>query len=216
MSVFLQIGTNDGNDLFRKKVYEKKPKKVILLEPNNNLINKIKNNYSFYKGELIIINRAVYYTDDDEVELFIPSKKGLMGKKADNGITYRDVHFSLLPMNDWGEKEDMVKLKSKTITFESIMKQTNTEEIDYLEIDTEGFDYEIIKMINFSKYIIKQIKFEIFGFPVEKYSRYFNEKKGDLGINGLNYVISKLKDLGYNITDDPDRDAGNKLATLII
>ena len=215
MGTFVQIGTNDGDDYFRKKVISKKPEKIILIEPNPSLVQKIKKNYSFYRGDLVIINKAVYYTDDEEVELVIPSKGGIIGRKADNGIVYKDVHFSLLPMNDWGEKEDMVKLKTKTISFDTLMIENNITELDYLEIDTEGFDYEIIKMIDFKKYKIKQIKFEIFGFPTERYSKHFEEKKEQLGINGLNNTINNLKKLGYNIIDAPDRDAGNKLATLI-
>ena len=34
--VFIQIGTNTGDDNFRKLVLKHKPKKVILVEPNSN------------------------------------------------------------------------------------------------------------------------------------------------------------------------------------
>ena len=44
--VYFQIGTNDGNDEFRKKVILDNPNLVILVEPNTELIQTIKNNYS--------------------------------------------------------------------------------------------------------------------------------------------------------------------------
>ena len=51
-------------------------------------------------------------------------------------------------MNDWGEKDDMVKITAKSITFDEICKVNNITNIEYLQIDTEGFDCEIIKMID--------------------------------------------------------------------
>jgi hypothetical protein len=41
-----QIGTNDGNDNFLKYVSYFKPKKVVLIESNSSLIDKIAKNYS--------------------------------------------------------------------------------------------------------------------------------------------------------------------------
>ena len=75
---------------------------------------------------------------------------------------YGDSHFSLLPRNDWGEKEDMVKLQTKSITFDKICSNHNITNIEYLQIDTEGFDTEIIKMIDLSKYKIKTIEYKEF------------------------------------------------------
>jgi FkbM family methyltransferase len=45
MKVFIQIGTNDGNDLFRKKVMKETPDLVILVEPNADLKATIQKNY---------------------------------------------------------------------------------------------------------------------------------------------------------------------------
>jgi hypothetical protein len=40
--VFFQIGTNNGNDLFRELVIKNAPDCVILVEPNKELIDEIK------------------------------------------------------------------------------------------------------------------------------------------------------------------------------
>lgn len=37
--IFVQIGTNNGNDVFRDKIINDKPDLVILVEPNKLLIN---------------------------------------------------------------------------------------------------------------------------------------------------------------------------------
>lgn len=210
--VFFQIGTNNGNDLFKQLVMNEKPDCVILVEPNNKLIGEIKKNYNNIKN-VYIYNNAIYYNDDETVELYIPAKKGIMGTRADNGIVYGDVHFSLLPMNDWGNKDDMVTIQTKSITFDKICNIHNITNIEYLQIDTEGFDSEIIKMIDLSKYKINKIRFEKWGFNTECFTKY-NEKAIQLGINGMNNAIYKLKEHNYTINDINDTDGNDILAIL--
>ena len=41
---------------------------------------------------------------------------------GNNNIIYSDLHFSLLPMNDWGNKNDMVKIISKSIVFSLVQR----------------------------------------------------------------------------------------------
>jgi len=212
--VAFQIGTNNGNDLFRNRVLQNKPDMVILVEPIEYLISQIQQNYSSVKN-VHIYNNAIYYKNDEIVELYIPAKNGVMGTKADNGITYADAHFSLLPMNDWGPKDDMVKVNAKSITFDEICKRHNITEIEYLQIDTEGFDCEIIKMIDFSKYKIKQLRFESWGFDTSCFTRYHNELSDELGINGMNIAIDKLKKHNYSISAIRDQDGNDILATLM-
>ncbi len=210
---YIQIGTNDGNDNFKNIVLKDKPDFIILVEPNSNLINDIKKNYNGIEN-VYIYNNAVYYNNNEDVELFIAAKDGIIGKKADNGILYSDLHFSLLPMNDWGEKKDMVKIKSKSITFDEICKKHNIINIDYLQIDTEGFDSEIIEMIDLTKYNIKKIRFEKWGFDTKCFTKYSEDLSYRLGINGMNNAKKKLISHGYKLTDISDIDGNDIIATL--
>uniref|UniRef100_A0A6C0KK08 Methyltransferase FkbM domain-containing protein n=1 Tax=viral metagenome TaxID=1070528 RepID=A0A6C0KK08_9ZZZZ len=211
--VFFQIGTNNGNDLFREMVIKNAPDCVILVEPNKELIDEIIKNYNNIKN-VYIYNYAIYYNDDETVELYIPAKNGIIGTRADNGIVYTDGNFSLLPMNDWGNKNDMVKMTSKSITFDKICSNHNITNIDYLQIDTEGFDSEIIQMIDLSKYKINKIRFESWYFKTECYTTYYEEKSVDLGINGMNKCINKLKQHNYVINNIIDSDGNDIIATL--
>ena len=93
--VFFQIGTNNGNDLFRDLVIKSKPDIVILVEPNEALVNEIKKNYSNIEN-VFIYNKAIYYNYDESLELYIPAKNGIMGTRADNNHIYTDGNFSLL------------------------------------------------------------------------------------------------------------------------
>jgi FkbM family methyltransferase len=211
--VFFQIGTNNGADNFREKVLQDAPDCVILVEPNKELIDEIKKNYNNIQN-VYIYNNAIYYNDDETVELYIPAKNGILGTVADNGVTYGNAQFSLLPMNDWGTKDDMVKITSKSITFDKICSIHNITNIDYLQIDTEGFDSEIIQMINLSKYKINKIRFEKWNFNPECFTNYYQEKSVDLGINGMNKCINKLKEHNYVINELIDNDGNDILATL--
>jgi FkbM family methyltransferase len=211
--IFFQIGTNNGNDLFREKVKEHQPDLVILVEPNKTLIDEIIKNYCDIQN-VYIYNNAIYYNNDETVELYIPAKNGIIGTTADNGITYDHPHFSLIPMNDWGKKEDMVKIKAKTITFDEICKKHNISVIEYLQIDTEGFDAEIIKMIDLSKYKIKQIRFEKWNFDTECFTDYNKDLSNELGKNGVNIALDKLKKHNYKLLNITDIDGDDILAIL--
>lgn len=211
--VFFQIGTNNGNDLFRRLVLKHIPDCIILVEPNENLIHEIKQNYSGIQN-VYIFNNAIYYNNDEMLELYIPAKNGIMGTRADNNITYSDGHFSLVPMNDWGSKNDMVKIKTKSITFDKICSIHGITNIEYLQIDTEGFDTEIIKMIDLSKYKINRLRFEKWGFKTACFTEYNKEKAHELGENGMTRAINKLIQYNYEINEIHDDDGNDIIATL--
>ncbi len=198
--VFIQIGTNNGNDDFRKYVQEKNPDLIILVEPNKDLIQSIKANYSNF-ANVFLFSKAIYYESNVTVELVIPAKKGIYGSQADNGYTYTDVNYSLVPMNDWGDKNDMVKMQAETITFDDICKQFNIHTIEYLQIDTEGFDSEIIQMIDLTKYKINTIRFEKWYFKPECFTAYQNDKANKLGESGMKLALEKLEKYNYVIKD---------------
>jgi FkbM family methyltransferase len=210
--VVFQIGTNDGNDRFRDTIKRNKPDLVILVEPNESLINEIKKNYVDIPNVHIYSN-AIYYKNDEILELYIPrAKNGIINSVADNG--YGTSHFSLLPMNDWGDKRDMLKITTKSITFDEICRIHNITTIQYLQIDTEGFDSEIIKMIDLSKYTIKNIRFEKWPFNPDCFTRHNNDLSNELGVNGMNSVINKLKMHNYSISDINDSDGNDYIAVL--
>ena len=203
--------------MFRKRVLQVKPDLVILVEPNPSLIPQIKKNYCGISN-VHIYNNAIYYRNDETVTLFIPSKRGIMnegkGVCADNGFTFTDSHFSLVPMNDWGKKSDMATITTKSITFDEICNRHSITHIDYLQIDTEGFDTEIIKMIDLSTYIIKTIRFEKWNFNPDCFTHYNTERANELGENGIHIAKAKLLAHNYNLRDIADEDGNDIIATL--
>jgi len=222
--VYFQIGTNNGNDLFNKKCKREKPDKIILVEPNNSLYSEIVKNYKDMDNVSIYSN-AIYSKSDEIIKLYIPELKENTVPKLElntnkitkigvNNYKYNDWHYSILPMNDWGDINKMETIETTTITFEDICKKEEITKIDYLQIDTEGFDYEIIKMIDFNKYDIKQIRFEKWLFDPSVYTKNFNDKSNELGKNGHQVAVDKLEKSGYILKDINDKDGHDIIATL--
>ena len=193
--VFIQIGTNDGNDEFRNLVLDNNPTLTILVEPSYLLEDKIKDNYKDVDNVEILI-AAITKETQGEVELHIPKpdKNGV----SSNGVSYGDQHFTLLPMDDWGD--EFITIKSKSISFSDLCSRYNIEDIEYLQIDTEGYDYEILKSIEFKKYNIKTIKYENWPFGEESYTRY-GEVGKDYGKNSMHEVEKILTENGYIINN---------------
>ena len=216
--VFMQIGTNTGNDNFRLLVNKYRPQITILVEPLSELIPVIQKNYEFANAfsKVYIFNNAIYTEDEKDVSLFIPAKDGVYGQpgvqpeRKQGNHTYCHKHFSLLPMNDWGEKKNMIEVKASSITFDTLCKQLDITNIDYLQIDTEGFDSEIIKSINFDNYKISILRYEKWNFDEDCFSKYHNKNKDKYGINGMKSVVDKLKN--YNLHDIKDKDGNDIIA----
>ena len=211
MRVYFQIGTNSGADTFQRKVRAEKPDLTILVEPNVAYEPTIRSNYAGVPN-VYILSKAIYY-ENKPVSLYIPAKRGVFGTRADNGHVYQDTHYSLVPMNDWGDKSDMVELKTDGVSFDTICKAFGITAIDYLQIDTEGFDSEIIKMIDLSKINIKMIRYEQWNFESKEFTRHNTDRAQSLGKGGMREVEEKLTRAGYMIREIRDEDGQDWLAT---
>lgn len=199
--VFIQIGTNNGNDRFRQLVIENKPDKVVLIEPNPAMYDTIRQNYSGIPN-VAILSRAVYYEDDKDVELFISPR------------IHTDAHFSLVPMNNWGDKDGLTKINTKSITFDTVCRMIGVTEIEYLQIDTEGFDSEIIRMLDFSKYTINTIRYEKWEFESREFTNHNQATSENLGKTGMKLAKQKLLDNNYVLDHIYDCDGADIIATL--
>jgi FkbM family methyltransferase len=193
MKTFIQIGTNDGNDEFNSIVKVENPDLIILVEPNSELNNDIKKNYSEFIDKVFIENVAIN-TKSGPCEVVL-SKKYF--PELNDYMYTNHTLYTLLPMDSWGD--DFVSLKIDGITFNELCEKYSITEIDFLQIDTEGFDSQIILSIDFDKIKIKKLKYEIWGFTPDCYSRY-GEKSKDYGTNGMKNVEEKLISLGYKLT----------------
>jgi FkbM family methyltransferase len=205
--IYFQIGTNTGDDWFRRKVLQDKPEIVILVEPNQQLLEIIQENYeviSAFSQVHIYIN-AIHYEDNQTITLFNPGQEE----------NFSNAHFSVVPMNNWNTEAKALQIEANSITFDTICKNHKIDTIDYLQIDTEGFDSEIIKMIDFTKYKIYKLRFESWGFEPELFTVHNAKKACSLGITGVQEAIEKLKKSGYKVSKFLEDDGDDFLAELI-
>lgn len=185
--VFVQIGTYDGADEFNGLVKYSSPSKVVLVEPNIDMNQSIKENYEGVNN-VFIENVVIMEENKGLVPLVFPDKRP-------NDAFY-NACFSVLPMDNWGNKFKCLNVQS--MTFDELCEKHNITDIHYLQIDTEGYDYEIIKSIDFKKIKIDILKYEIWNYDENCYKRY-GEKAKLYGINGMKYVADLLQSLNYEL-----------------
>ncbi len=177
--VLIQIGTNDGADEFNRICRRSRPSKVVLVEPFAELNSSIQRNYRKVKN-VHVENVAITNIEKGTVVLVLPRNRGNMTS-----------HFSLLPMDDWGN--DLIERQVPSMTFSQLCEKHGISYIHYLQIDTEGYDTEIIKTIDFERIRIDIIKYEKWMFPTDAFKRH-GEKAKDYGAAGMAYVLNLLKD----------------------
>ena len=190
--VLVQIGTNNGCDEFNGIVKYCEPSKVVLVEPNKLLNPQIYNNYKSISN-VFVENVAITEKNKGNVRIVKPKNNG--SKK----VTYNDKHYSLLPMDDWGDNFD--EIITPSMSFMTLCEKHKIDHIHYLQVDTEGYDAEIIKSIDFKKVRIDIIKYEDWSFNQECFSRYGEDKK-KYGVNGMLAVSMLLEAIGYIIVRD--------------
>jgi len=188
--VLVQIGTNKGADEFNAIAKYASASKIILVEPNKSLNDTISANYSGIDN-VFIENVAITEKDKGLVKLVIPRE---INK---NGVIYKDTHFSLLPMDDWGD--DFIEMEVPSLTFNDLCDRYGITDVHYLQIDTEGYDGEIIKAIDFSKITIDIIKYENWGFDENCFKRYGHKSKL-YGANAMKTIAILLESHGYELT----------------
>jgi FkbM family methyltransferase len=165
MKTYIQIGSNIGNDYFYHNLIKplKEKSKVILIEPNPNVIQTLNENYQTIK-------------DFHDVNILC---KGVVHDKSINTLYNTDAT----------ELGNVIKRKSfsgsgvlnfEPILFAELCSLFSITEIEILYIDTEGYDYTLLDNIDFFKYKIKNVYCE--KWPYENDSSicktgqsYFNE-----------------------------------------
>jgi FkbM family methyltransferase len=186
-TVVVQIGTNDGNDVFNWICRRVRPSKVVLVEPFVECTPSIVENYKRVKN-VSIENVAITVAEKKTETLVMPRARG--------GITSQ---YSILPMDDWGD--DLLERQVPAMTFSQLCEKHGIGHIHFLQIDTEGFDAEIIKSIDFERIRIDILKYEKWNFPVDAFQRH-GDKGKTYGVAGMTQVSTLLKKLGYILRDE--------------
>lgn len=175
MKIYVEIGANIGNDDFQKLIEDITEKaKIILVEPNSELLDRLFDNYSILKTkhEIIIWPYGIALTNGTADIYLYPERR----------------HSSLIDRRHNIPEGVMIR-KVEIMTFNTLCDKLSIIEIEYLSIDTEGLDYEILNSIDLSKVDIKTIVFEKWNIENDD----LNEKYRT-GLSFLNsFIVPKFK-----------------------
>lgn len=180
----VQIGSNVGSDYFYDICKNNNPSEIVLIEPYLDCHKSLKECYTNFV-QPIHYEALVITSDDSVVEVAMRSATG------------RSEHSSITPLNGWS---DDVVLISPATTITKIFDKYGFTNIGLLYIDTEGSDARIINSIDLDKYNIDIIVYESWNFSQECFADYSILN----GIDGMNYIKSKLESKGYTVSSIDD------------
>jgi FkbM family methyltransferase len=192
---YIQIGCNTGYDTFFELCKQNKPTKIILIEPHEQLHDSIKNCYAD-ASYAEISYEAVAIVDDPTVEI--------VEMRSPTGLSQ---HSSVIPLKDWST-EIYAIVPATTVT--KLIEKHNIDHIDLLYIDTEGNDARIINSLDLTKIKPNIIIYEAWNFVAD----HFVHESELNGVNGMNFIRTKLESYGYKVERTQMGDDDNYTATL--
>ena len=151
---FIQIGSNDGsaNDPLVGLI-KKYNLAGILVEPMDDLFNKLRTNYAGQSG-LIFENSAISADFDGQRDFYY--LQASPEKMASWPVWYTQLGSFMPEIIERHEcripdiKEYITSRKISCLTFKSLVNKHNIKRINLLCIDTEGYDFEILKTVDLS------------------------------------------------------------------
>jgi methyltransferase, FkbM family len=154
---FVQVGANDGvfDDPLRKYILNF-PWRGILVEPQPDVFDKLRANYTDLKDRLIFENAAIA-ADAEEISMYRPKPQGSNAVYAasvssmDEKLTARQLGL---------KKGELERISVPCLTLDKLIERHTMPEIDLLQIDTEGYDFQVLRTLNLAKYSPLVIQFE--------------------------------------------------------
>ena len=185
MAFYIQIGSGagdmdsslnfqDGFTNFIKKKRLEKNDKILLVEANPLIINKLHQCWKDFPN-VKIFNLAIVGNNlnADTIDIFYTKDDQPYYQVTSHDIDHVKKHYPKSVI-------EKISVKSKKIS-DFLNEEVMNEKIEYLSIDAEGMDFEIIMSMDFTKHNIKYISVEFLHFGK-------NRKK----------ILSKLADAGYS------------------
>ena len=153
--IFVEIGGYDGitgsNTYFLEKNLNWDG---IIVECNPTLVEKCRKNRS-----CIICDNALYINDNEIIDFIVPMGNEIVGGKEQLGGILKEIKKeSLIAFKDSYKKYK--KIQVKTININTLLKNKNIYNIDYLSIDVEGAELSILKSWDFDKYKVHFLTIE--------------------------------------------------------
>ena len=198
----IQVGShigNTSNDFLYNNINSNF--KYIMIEPVPYLFNQLKENYKSCNN-ITFLNIAIS-NHDGFIDLYIPSEMNDFTKLVDwtNQLASTNKEHIKTFVPECIVDKIIVECK----TLNTIIKDYNIKEIEYLYSDTEGHDYEILIDLDLSLIRPKNIIFE---------NKHMDGPRHTLDINNApRYfnLLNNFKEYGYDIENQTAEDTHIKL-----
>jgi FkbM family methyltransferase len=170
----IQIGAMDGISFDDTRGFLDLYKwDALLIEPIPEIFEELKQNFKD-RTNYIFENSAIT-ENDDGVEMLTVPKSILEKENLHPGYKGMSAVFPL--KNGFGSdysrdifvRDNLaIKIKVKSLSFESLLDKHNITNFDIFICDAEGYDYNILKQINLEKYQPKFIRIEYINLTIEE------------------------------------------------
>ncbi len=142
ISNLVQIGANDGRrfDEISRYIIDNKNLKALLVEPIKKYFEELKENYKNFQN--VRFENSAISRNNDITHLYCVNEKFLSNYDEHiKGINSNKINHLL---KHGVKKAHIEKVVVNTISFKSLLKKFDINQIDLLYIDAEGYDGEII------------------------------------------------------------------------
>lgn len=149
----VQIGSHNGNDHVRQ-INMMEPCVCLLVEPNHEIMDDLKNSYSFSKD--CIFDGCAISDHDGKIEMYFNMNETKICNSEHNSVN-RD-HL----IRHGASTDDIESRTVDCLTLNALLQKHGWDKktIDHLYIDTEGHDCDIILATDFSRIDVRNITFE--------------------------------------------------------
>lgn len=155
---FVQVGANDGmfGDPLRPYVLAH-GWTGILIEPQPEVFERLKQNYADCAGRLVFENLAI--STDDKLTLYLPPADW-----AGRGQTYAESIVSsnaqVIARQIGTDPANLRQIDVPAMTLNALVEKHAISELDLLQIDAEGYDWQVLQTLDLARFQPRLIQLE--------------------------------------------------------
>jgi FkbM family methyltransferase len=173
---FIQIGSNDGkqHDPLRRAILRRRWR-GIMVEPVPYVFERLQRNQGRFHDRITLENVAIGDRDGNLPFYHLPpvndhETQGLPAWYDAIGSFKREhllKHAAYIPDID----QRLVCTEVPTLTFESLCKKHQVDDVDLIQIDVEGYDFEVIRSIDLNQYRARLLVYEHYHLTPDEQAR---------------------------------------------
>ncbi|HEY0107501.1 MAG TPA: FkbM family methyltransferase, partial [Rhizomicrobium sp.] len=158
---FIQVGANDGvySDPLRRYV-ESHQWSGVLIEPQPDIFERLKTNYSLHGARLIFENLAISNGGGSLVLYRVADVDISKSASMPRSVTITSTNPKVVAEQAGVSEKDLARLEVPSVTLNHVVEKNGFQDFDVLQIDVEGYDFQVLQTIDLCRYRPAIIQFE--------------------------------------------------------